>query len=131
MAGFFLLASITLITIPIVRWMKNQPKPYDQKTAIKLCWKEVNEFMRDPASKGILDGRYDWANKKTIKTETHPGQFTTIVDIRCELDPDQQQGNMGKIYGSAYVLARGTAEAPPRLDSVGITKGYRFDSSLK
>lgn len=131
MAGFFLLGSITLITIPIFRWMKNQPKPYDQKTAIKLCWKEVNEFMRDPASKGILDGRYDWANKKTIKTEAHPGQFTTIVDIRCEWDPGQQQGNLGKIYGSAYILTRGTAEAPPKLDSVGITKGYRFDASLK
>ena len=68
---------------------------------------------------------------KPIAKETYPGEFTTIVDIRCEELPGQQQGDQGSIYGIAYILTRGTAEAPPKLDPVTITSGYRFDRRIK
>lgn len=86
--------------------------------------------MRDPSRKGALDGRYDIVNKKILTKEAYPGQFGEIVDIRCEWDPDQQQGSKGKIYGIAYLFTRRTVDSPPKLERVAITKGYRFDSDL-
>jgi hypothetical protein len=132
----FALGCICLLTISVIslaRWWKDQPRlppPPSRATAYKLCWREVNSFMRDPARKGILDGRYDWHSKKVTTKESYPGQFTTIVDIRCEEDADQK-GNQGKVYGIAYVLTRGTPDAPPKLDLVSITGGYKYDTSPK
>ena len=62
--------------------------------------------MRDPLGKDALEGRYDFVNKKIRTKETYPGEFSKIVDVRCEWDPDQQQGSKGKIYGIAYLFTR-------------------------
>ena len=86
--------------------------------------------MRDPLGKDALEGRYDFVNKKIRTKETYPGEFSKIVDVRCEWDPDQQQGSKGKIYGIAYLFTGRRDDSPPKLDRVAITEGYRFDSDL-
>ena len=135
-AKIITIGCISLLAISIIslaRWWINQPKlppPYSSKTAYKLCWQEASSYMRDPSRKGALDGRYDIVNKKILTKEADPGQFGEIVDIRCEWDPDQQQGSKGKIYGIAYLFTRRTVDSPPKLERVAITKGYRFDSDL-
>jgi hypothetical protein len=124
---------LTVSVISLARWWKDQPRlppPYNSKTAYKLCWQEASSYMRDPSRKGALDGRYDNVNKRMLTKETYPGQFGEIVDIRCEWDPDQQQGSKGKIYGIAYLFTRRTDNSPPKLERIAITKGYKFDSDL-
>jgi hypothetical protein len=132
MLGLISLIAISIFQlVSLVQWVKkNQPKTYSYKAASKLCRNEVKARMSDPAQKGDLDGRHDWRGKPIAK-ETYPGEFTIIVDIRCEELPGQQQGDQGSIYGIAYILTRGTAEAPPKLDPVTITSGYRFDRRIK
>ena len=124
---------LTVSVISLARWWKDQPRlppPHSRATAYKLCWKEVDSYVRDPAKKGILDGRYDWHSKKIAAKESYPGEFKAIVDIRCEEDADQK-GNQGKVYGIAYVLTRGTPDAPPKLDIISITEGYKYDTNPK
>ena len=100
---------------------------YSHKEALTLCWKDAKKFVSNSATRGVLDGRYDWHKHAKIVKEPFPGAFTTIVDVRCDRDSDKDQGRHSEVIGIAYVLTRGTVKAPPKLEPIQITKAYKYE----
>ena len=100
---------------------------YSYKEALTLCWKDAKKFVGNSVTRGVLDGRYDWHKNAQIVKEPFPGAFTTIVDVRCDRDSEKDQGRHSEVIGIAYVLTRGTVEAPPKLEPIQITEAYKYE----